>query len=68
MPDIQNTAGGTIFNPSPAEVLANNRNKQQRREHKAMMEDIVNIKIELLSLQQSSKAKARSIRKSKGGY
>lgn len=68
MPEMHSTDSGVVFQPTANEIILNNRNKQQRREHKAMMEDIVNIKIELLSLQQSSKAKARSIRKSKGGY
>lgn len=60
--------GGTVFNPSPAEVLANNRNKQQRREHKQMIEDLKDIESRISILERSARLHAKSIRKSRGKY
>ena len=68
MPNIENTPGGTVFNPSPAEVIANNRNKQQRREHKQLLEDVKVLKQRLEELEYGRIQRAKSIRKSRGKY
>lgn len=68
MPNIENTPGGTVFNPSPAEVIANNRNKQQRREHKQLIEDVKVLKQRLEELEYGRTQKAKSIRRSRGKY
>lgn len=65
---MDTTPGGTVFNPSPAEVLANNRNKQQRREHQQMLEDLKDIESRLATLEKSARLRSKSIRKSRGKY
>lgn len=65
MPTINNTDGGTIFQPTPYEQIKNNQNKQRRIEHDEMLKDIENIK---LSLRVGTPEKRKSIRRGKGMY
>jgi len=67
MPDVKQTldGGATIFNPTPIEILKNNRNKQLRREHEQLLKDVAELKN---SIRVKSAAKNKSIRRSRGGY
>jgi len=67
MPDVKQTldGGATIFNPTPIEILKNNRNKQLRREHEQLLKDVAELK---KTIQVTNAAKNKSIRRSRGGY
>lgn len=67
MPDVKQTldGGATIFNPTPVEILKNNRNKQLRREHEQLLKDVAELK---KNVQVTNAAKNKSIRRSRGGY
>jgi len=67
MPDVKQTldGGATIFNPTPIEILKNNRNKQLRREHEQLLKDVAELK---KTIRVTNAAKNKSIRRSRGGY
>jgi len=72
MPNIKNTESGTVFQPTANEIIQNNRNKQQRRQHQQLIKDVEVLKSEVSELKKYmdilSKNKNKSIRKSRGKY
>ena len=65
---MHSTDSGVVFQPTANEIILNNRNKQQRREHKQLIEDVKVLKQRLEELEYGRTQKAKSIRRSRGKY
>ena len=65
---MHSTDSGVVFKPTANEIILNNRNKQQRREHKQLIEDVKVLKQRLEELEYGRTQKAKSIRRSRGKY